>query len=326
MCYHGFELDDECQYVPGLFIRQEVFEQRLTYLKDKGFNVITLDQLWKSYEKGEIAKNCVVITIDDGFYSVYAVARPILTKLQMPSTLYLTTYYYNKSSPVFTLAVRYLFWKSKRDQVALSELDIPLVSDINPETPGDRQRHFIELICTHGQQLACNQKRLELLSQLGRLLQVDFEDINHRRLLNLIDERELEACRQAGIDIQLHTHRHRFPTEESGARYEIEKNKQCLSTILDYDMTHFCYPSGEWQHAHWASLQSLNIRTATTCKSGLVDIDTPRYAWNRILDSARVSQLEFEAEIMGFNELLRRGIGNLRRLVTDGHQEKNFHT
>ena len=45
--------------------------------------------------------------------------------------------------------------------------------------------------------------------------------------------------------------------------------------------------------------------TATTCVTGLVDEKSPLFAWPRILDSSRVSQIEFEAEVSGFNELLR---------------------
>ena len=71
-------------------------------------------------------------------------------------------------------------------------------------------------------------------------------------------------------------------------------------------MSHFCYPSGEWDRLHWPVLENHNVRTATTCESGLVNADTPRFAMNRILDSARISQIEFEAEVSGFNELIRQ--------------------
>ena len=47
------------------------------------------------------------------------------------------------------------------------------------------------------------------------------------------------------------------------------------------------------------------VLTATTCETGLVDEKSPPLAWRRILDSSRVSQIEFEAEVSGFNELIR---------------------
>ena len=52
-------------------------------------------------------------------------------------------------------------------------------------------------------------------------------------------------------------------------------------------------------------LAALDIRSATTCEIGLAHRATPRYALPRILDSSRVSQIEFEAEMCGFGELAR---------------------
>ena len=117
---------------------------------------------------------------------------------------------------------------------------------------------------------------------------------------------ELDQLKQHGVDIQLHTHRHVFPIDMAVATKEIQDNKATVNPLLDVPMTHFCYPSGVWSTRHWQVLEREQIKTATTCQTGFVDERSPKFAWPRVLDSSRVSQIEFEAEVSGFNELLRR--------------------
>jgi peptidoglycan/xylan/chitin deacetylase (PgdA/CDA1 family) len=61
-------------------------------LKDKGYHVITLDQLFDFLDfKIQIPKKSVVITIDDGWRSTYDIAFPILKKYGYPATLFVYT-------------------------------------------------------------------------------------------------------------------------------------------------------------------------------------------------------------------------------------------
>jgi len=143
------------------------------------------------------------------------------------------------------------------------------------------------------------------LQALGDILNVDYEKLNQDRLFGLVNVDELNQLQEYGVDIQLHTQRHTFPVDEDISRKEIQDNKQAINPFLNSEMTHFCYPSGVWSSRHWKVLEQEEIKTATTCQTGFVDEKSPRFAWPRVLDSSRVSQIEFEAEVSGFNELLR---------------------
>ncbi len=46
--------------------------------------------------------------------------------------------------------------------------------------------------------------------------------------------------------------------------------------------------------------------SAVTCEVGTNDRSTPRYGLRRFLDSESVLPIEFEAELSGFAELMRR--------------------
>lgn len=307
LCYHGFTLIDEHLNVPGLFIEPQVFAQRLEYLQRMGYLVMGLHDAYLALKRHEQAADRVVITIDDGYFSVLKKAAPILKQYSYPATLYLTSYYFDKNCPVFTLATGYMFWKSQVKTADFSALEIPELSSYSGYEMTAENKHKVSLIVKeYGQSLDGNEKRVNLLKKLGVALGVDYDQLNQDRILNLITRKELEELQKHGIDIQLHTHRHTFPVETELARKEIQDNKKAVNPYLETPMQHFCFPSGVWSTRHWQALQEEQVLTATTCETGLVDENSPSLAWRRILDSSRVSQIEFEAEISGFNELIRK--------------------
>jgi len=294
---------DEHKFVPGLFIEAPVFTKRMQYLSDKKYNVISLQKLYDFKEKRDFPDDAIVLTIDDGFYSVLKLALPVLKKYNFPSTLYLTSYYFDKNCPIFNLAVGYMFFKTDKTNASLENLSI---KNLTSQNDSEAVQKIINFAIT----LNTEQDRLKILRKLTDILELDYDEFNNSRILNLISSSEIKELLDDSMDIQLHTHRHKFPVDNEIASYEINKNKEKVTPHLATKMTHFCYPSGNWNKEHWPILEKNDIYTATTCESALINYNTPNYSLNRILDSSRVSQIEFEAEISGFNELIRviRGI------------------
>ena len=73
-------------------VTASTFEEQMKFLKDRGYHVITLDQLFDFLDfKIQIPKKSVVITIDDGWRSAYDIAFPILKKYGYPATLFVYT-------------------------------------------------------------------------------------------------------------------------------------------------------------------------------------------------------------------------------------------
>jgi peptidoglycan/xylan/chitin deacetylase (PgdA/CDA1 family) len=75
-----------------MMVSQEMFEQQMRLLKEKGYRVISLDQFFDFLEfKAPLLPKSVVITIDDGWRSMYEIAFPILKKYGYPATLFICT-------------------------------------------------------------------------------------------------------------------------------------------------------------------------------------------------------------------------------------------
>ena len=88
LCYHRFE-------GPAggtLSITPELFEQHMQRLKDHGIAVISMQDFlaWRRNEK-TIPPKSALITLDDGYVSVFETARPILKKFNYPWTCFIYT-------------------------------------------------------------------------------------------------------------------------------------------------------------------------------------------------------------------------------------------
>lgn len=88
LMYH--HLDEKNQN--GLIVNPTVFERQMQLLKDEGYTTITDHDLSLFYQgKKLLPSKPVMITFDDGYYSNYQYAYPVLKKLNMKATIFLIT-------------------------------------------------------------------------------------------------------------------------------------------------------------------------------------------------------------------------------------------
>ena len=255
LCYHGFSLSDEAEFRPSLFMSLERFERRLQSLRRYGMHVIPLDEAVERLYAGRLPDRSTVITVDDGFHSFYALAVPCLKRHKYPATVYVTTYYVRKAAPVFRLVVQYMFWKTKKRFAALDAVPWTKSRSVEMTNPDEAARVMWECI-QYGEQHCTEEGRREICAELGRLLEVSYEQIVQMRSLNLMTPEELRSLAAADISVALHTHRHRFPADDRvAAEREIADNKAELDRCTGRAAPHFCYPSGLWNEVQWEWLQ-----------------------------------------------------------------------
>jgi Polysaccharide deacetylase len=149
-------------------------------------------------------------------------------------------------------------------------------------------------------------ERLAFLKELAEVLEVSFDEIERQRLFSVMNEQELRCLAEAGIDIQLHSHRHQWPLyDREMIKSEIVENRRFLARIVSHPLEHFCYPSGVYGLHQGEWLAALGVNSATTLEPGLSYTDTSPYALRRLVDGGPVSDIEFAAEMTGFMEIVR---------------------
>ncbi len=92
LTYHKFCLGESTDEYT---ININHFKQQMLYLKKNDYRVISIAQLLKCIEDSVFPEKPVVITIDDGYKSVYTLAFPVLKEYGFPATLFLYTDFIN---------------------------------------------------------------------------------------------------------------------------------------------------------------------------------------------------------------------------------------
>ena len=311
LCYHSFGAGEESAFHPKLFIDAGTFRRRLGWLAAHRYPVLPLGRAVEALERGALPPRATVITIDDGFVGVRTHGWPLLREFGFPATLYVTTHYIEHDAPVFDVTIQYMLWKTTRAEADLGGLGLPAAYD-RPVSlaPAGARAEAARAIIALGEAMGEEGERSRLAKSIGERLGVDYDAVGRQRVYSLMRARELGEVAAAGLDVQLHSHSHEFPVE--AAPRELAANRAVLEPLLGRRLDHFCYPSGRWSPAHWPSLERDGIRSATTCDAGLNGRETPRLALRRFLDGENIHQLEFEAEMSGFKDLLRAPLAWLR--------------
>lgn len=300
LCYHGFALHDEGEFRPGMFMSRDTFETRLETLRRYGFRVLPLSESIERLYAGTLPERTLAITVDDGFHSVRQIAAPALESRGLPATVYVTTYYVERPSPIFRLVVQYMFWKTRCQTLNLQNVPWAADAEIDLTDPAQAERAAWDCI-RYGEKHCTEEERRALSRRLGDLLDVSYAQIEADRILHLMSPQELRELVDKKIDVQLHTHRHVFPQDDmASAEREIADNRAALTRILGRgSFDQFCYPSGLWAEHEWVWLERMGVKASTTCVRGLNSPSTPRHALRRFLDSEDVHQVEFEAFLAG---------------------------
>src|SRR5208283_4209487 len=84
-----------------------------------------------------------------------------------------------------------------------------------------------------------------LAAEFASIIGFDYQAFRRERLFHLMRPEEVTEIASGGVDIQLHTHRHRTPLDRDRFIREIAENRHCISELTGRDgHVHFCYPSG----------------------------------------------------------------------------------
>ena len=230
LCYHGVSIEDEDQWRPSLYMTAQQFQRRLSILKEGRYAVLPLSEALERLYRKDLPPRSVALTFDDGGYDFYTKAWPLLQQYAFPATVYLTTYYAETQRPIFNLICSYILWKARGAKVVnLKEFGIDSGVDLGSEQMrGDVVRQLMDWTA---QRNLKGEEKDQVAASLAETLAVDYEELRRKRLLQIINSKEVKQLASRGVDFQLHTHRHRTPMIEEQFRREIRDNRDWLDQI-----------------------------------------------------------------------------------------------
>jgi peptidoglycan/xylan/chitin deacetylase (PgdA/CDA1 family) len=303
LAYHGISTRDEHCWDDSLFMAPEVFRRRLELIKKSRCSVLPLNEAIERLYANDLPERSVAITFDDGMQDFYSGAFPLLREFGFPVTVYLSTFYSEFNRPVFDIMCAYLLWRGRTRTLDLRDL-----GGTN-EQCDLRSSESRRIATAHIQKIAREfsaAQKDKLISDLGEQLQVDYDELLERRALHLMNPDEVKSLAKQGVDFQLHTHRHRTPSDRELFLREIEQNRSRIAEMTGRRANHFCYPSGIYDLAFLPWLQETGVISATTCDFGLATITSDPLLLPRLVDVSSLSEIEFESWLSGVSAALPR--------------------
>ncbi|GAB3289929.1 polysaccharide deacetylase family protein [Parahaliea aestuarii] len=307
LCYHGI-WDGPGHYGNYLFMSPGKFRSRLAFLQDWGARVLPLPVALERLAQGRLPARAVVITIDDGWASTVAHMVPALEQAGFPATLYVTSYYAHNQRPVLNVALAYALSRWAAGERDSTLLPLPGLGQLNcPAGDAIALHRATDQVIEHASTLADDDARQAFLCSVISATGLAQDPVWGGPAFRLASRDQLREASAKGIDLQLHTHRHRTTCNGTSClAQELADNRSWLTGVGEGPFEHFCYPSGQYQASDWEVLRRQGIESATTTEIGLCRRGENPYALPRILDGESLSELELEAELSGFLTMLRR--------------------
>ncbi len=295
LCYHGISIDDEHLWDSSLYMPRPVLRRRFEILRELDAKVLPLGEAIERMEAGTLPPRSVAITFDDGNYDFLTQALPLIREFSYPVTLYLTTYYSDFNRPVFDVACSYLSWKARGRTLVWPEVvGAPvLLDDANRAAVDRRIKDYVKSAGLSGA------AKDNLLRDLAGRLGIDYDALGTRRLFHLVTADEARELAAAGVDVQLHTHRHRTSRDRDFFRREIDENRAAIARITSEPANHFCYPGGFHLPEFPEWLRERGVVSATTCEPGLTTRETDRLLLPRLVDHTGLTEEEFRGWVSG---------------------------
>jgi peptidoglycan/xylan/chitin deacetylase (PgdA/CDA1 family) len=307
LAYHGISVMDEHLWNSSQYMPADVLRARFELLKKSNCAVLPLAEAVRRLYANNLPERAVVITFDDGTSDFYHRAFPVIQEFGFPVTLYITTFYTEYNRPVFDLMLSYLLWKGRNEV-----LDLRAVtgkgSKMDLREPAAQGKALAEITGHARTRKSSAEEKDALLTLLAAQLRVDYDALIEQRIMHNVTPDEVKELARGGIDVQLHTHRHRTPMDRQLFLREIEDNRQSIQEMSGKHAEHFCYPSGVYDLAFLPWLKESGVVSATTCETGFASRSSNPLLLPRMLDNPQLSSIEFESWLTGVSAALpRRG-------------------
>ncbi|MFN8545935.1 MAG: polysaccharide deacetylase family protein [Candidatus Binatia bacterium] len=263
---------------PEICLSAEAFRLQAAYLK-RAYSVIPLDELVRALAEGRrLPPRAIAITFDDGYADNHTQAFPILRRLGLTATVYLTTGSVDGGTPLWMSAVRAVVLGAPGRELAVPKLG-PFALGSNGR--GDAVRAFTRALVP-----LASSARAERIRAAATAAGVDLGRALRDTMLTWVQVRELAA---AGWTIGAHTVTHANVALASlaEAEAEIAASRDAIRAQIGRPVEHFAYTNSGASHRYFSNevgdvLRRLAFRSGVTSQAGVVRPGVDPYLMPRI--------------------------------------------
>lgn len=201
------------------------------------FNVLTLAELIRAKECGEIPDNVVVVTFDDGYRDFFDIAFPILQEEGVPATLFLTTGFVSGDTWLWPDMLKYALSKTNLTSLVIDGEEHAITHDSD-------KHELWNLLADRCLQISDDEKN-ELIGKVFSAAGVE-RPVTAPPGFEALTWGQVNEMVKHGLDIGSHSVNHPVLTRLSEQRLamELTESKRVIQQKTDIYTEVFCYPNG----------------------------------------------------------------------------------
>ena len=250
----------------SLEICPKQLEATIRFYQKKGYEFISLDQLYNNLQSKKKTDRFVVFTFDDGYKDNFTEAYPILKKYSIPFTIYVTTnfpdykailWWYLLEDTVRENDTIRFEWKNKKYQYQCKTTS-------SKEGAFDKIRFLIN-------QSFNSHSHLKLLTLIFNKTESQLYEYSKSLAMSWTNIKKLSEDRLCTIGAHTVNHFPLSQLDQDQLFFEIKKSKEIIENHIGKPVQHFAYPFGKLSEASYREFEvvkSLGFKTATTTRTG----------------------------------------------------------
>ena len=247
-----------------LVITVRFLDELISYVRSAGYDIVTLDEVWRRVTEGGVTRRFVCFTFDDGYADSYLKALPVFQRHRAPMTVYVSTGMIERAAD---------YWWGVLERVILRNESIVVTNKRGCMTYTTRS--LAEKVAVYdliSSKFHSDMRRFRpMLDELLHRYQGDPMKALDEDMLSESQLRALAADPLVEIGAHGVTHRPLSHLSLSEARQEFLESRSTLQRLLGAEIRHFAYPYGtpaECGEREFALARQCGFTTATTTRNG----------------------------------------------------------
>lgn len=238
--------------------------ERLMSIVAKVFHVLPLQDAVARLARDELPPRALTISFDDGYADNHDVAMPILQRLGLPATIFVTTGFLD-GGRMWNDTIIECVRRTRHERLDLADFGLSVM----PCATASERRAVIDKVLAVVKYRAPEQRK-PLLERLAAVC-------GHPELPAdlMMDAEQVRGLLRGGIDVGAHTVNHPIlkTLPDDQARAEMNGSRERLQQILDVPVTLFAYPNGrpgtDYEPRHAEMARGLGFKAAVSTRPGV---------------------------------------------------------
>lgn len=242
--YHGI---DNVKYpeIETENIDVSVFEKQIEYLI-KHYEIISIEEFDRRFREDEFTNKEIVLTFDDGYANNLYVLEPILSKYNLPFTVFASTEHIDTGHFFPTSINRIIVHGAGLDEVKIPSQD--LVLPLKTKEERDYAASTISNLLKTSPLKDMKTITQELIDNVSEEEWKRLE-VKHKSQRPMTWDELIELSKRPNVIIGSHCRWHiccHSNQDEEVVREEIEESKRDLESKLGVECKYFAYPNGDF--------------------------------------------------------------------------------